>query len=82
MSAVHKNGILKDESYPNQRVTISISTIESFDDFLMKHHLVSCVGFKITNLAEIHKYFNMFKECSKFRGFQARTTEEFVKEYS
>lgn len=82
MSAIHKNGVMKDECYPEQKVTIAIDTLKSFDDFLMKHYLISCAGLEITNLEEIHKYFNMFKECSKFRGFQTISKEEFVKRFS
>lgn len=82
MSAIHKNGILKSECYPNQKVTISKHTIESFDDFCMKHYLLSCAGLKISNLIDIHKYFNMFKKCEKFKGFQQDSLEEFVERFS
>ena len=70
MSAIHKNGILKSECYLNQKVTISKNSIESFADFCMKHYLLSCAKLTVSNLAEIHKYFNIFKECEKFEGFQ------------
>lgn len=82
MSKIHKNGILKSECYPNQKVSVSKDTIDSFDDFQMKHYLLSCVDLKISNLAEIHRYFNMFKSCEKFRGFQECSIEGFLKKYS
>lgn len=65
MSTIHKNSILKSECYPNQKVSVSKNTIKSFDDFLMKHYLLSCAGLSISNLSEIHKYFCMFKPCDK-----------------
>lgn len=82
MSAIHKNGILKSECYPDQKVTISKYTITSFDDFCMKHYLLSCAGLKVSNLMDIHKYFNMFKECERFKGFQQDSLEQFVGRYS
>lgn len=82
MSSIHKNGILKSECYPNQKVTISKHTIESFDDFCMKHYLLSCAELKVSNLTEIHKYFNIFKECEKFEGFQQDNLEEFIERFS
>ena len=50
MSKIHKNGILKAELYPEQQVTVNISDIESFDDFVMKHYLISRIGLKVSNL--------------------------------
>lgn len=82
MSAIHKNGILKAECYPNQCITIAKYEIKSFDDFLMKRHLASLIGLKITNLAEIHGYMNMFKLCDKYRGFQELSKEDFIRKYS
>ena len=82
MSAIHKNGILKAECYPKQKVTLEIGAITSFDDFLMKQYLASCLGITVSNLAEIHKYFNYFRECDKFRGFQELSREEFLQRFS
>lgn len=82
MSSIHKNGILKAECYPNQKVAISKHAIKSFDDFCMKYYLLSCAGLKVSNLAEIHKYFNMFKECGKYEGFQKDSLEEFAERFS
>lgn len=82
MSEIHKNGILKSECYPNQKVTISKNTINSFDDFQMKHYLLSCASLKISNLSEIHRYFNMFKPCQRLNGFQEYSLEEFLEKFS
>lgn len=82
MSEIHKNGILKSQCYPNQKVNISKYTLDSFDDFLMKHYLLACAGLKISNLAEIHKYFNMFKPCEKLYEFQKYNLEEFLEKFS
>lgn len=82
MSAIFKNGILKSECYPNQKVTITKKAITSFDDFLMKHHLASCAGLQITNLSEIHKWFNAFSPCQKYRGFQQCSEDEFLITFS
>lgn len=82
MSAIHKNGILKSECYPNQCITIAKYEIRSFDDFLMKYYLASLIGLKITNLAEIHRYTNMFMPCEKYRGFQELSEEGFIRKYS
>lgn len=82
MSNIHKNGILISECYPNQEVTLSKYSIKSFNDFCMKHYLLSCAGLKVSNLPEIHKYFNIFKPCEKFKGFQRNSLEEFEKRFS
>lgn len=82
MSKVHKNRIVKSECYPEQKVTVSKSTIESFDDFVMKHYLLSCADLKISNLAEIHEYFNMFKPCEKLYEFQKYNLDEFLEKFS
>ena len=82
MSAIHKNGILKSECHPDQCITIAKCEIKSFDDFLMKHYLASLIGLKITNLAEIHKYMNIFKPCDRYRGFQELSEEDFIRKYS
>lgn len=82
MSAIHKNGILRAECYPKQKVTLEITAITSFDDFLMKQYLTSCIGITVSNLADIHKYFNYFQECDKFRGFQELSREEFLQKFS
>ena len=82
MSEIHKNGILKSECYPNQKVNVSKYTLNSFGDFLMKHYLLSCADLKISNLAEIHKYFNMFKPCEKLYEFQKYSLEEFLEKFS
>ena len=82
MSAIHKNGILKAECYPDQKVFIDKHSIESYDDFCMKHYLLSCAELEISNLADIHDYFNMFKECEKLRGFQQDSLVDFVERFS
>lgn len=82
MSAIHKNGILMSECYPNQRVNVDTNNIVSFDDFLMKHYLLSCAGLRITNLAEIHEYFNHFYPCDKLKGFQQYSKEDFMKMFA
>ena len=82
MSRIHKNGVLKSECYQDQKVALDIHAINSFDDFLIKHYLTSCIGLTASNLANIHKHFNMFKECDKYRGFQECSKEEFLQKYS
>lgn len=82
MSKVHKNGIVKSECYPKQKTSVSIYTITDFDDFSMKHYLLSCSGIKISNLPEIHSYFNIFSPCDEYKGFQELTRDEFVKRFS
>jgi len=51
-------------------------------DFLMKHYLLSCAGLRITNLAEIHEYFNHFYPCDKLKGFQQYSKEDFMKMFA
>lgn len=82
MSAIHKNGVLLSECYPNQCVTITEDKILSFDDFQKKHYMASLIGLNITNLAKIHKYMNMFAPCDKYRGFQQLSEEEFISKFS
>lgn len=82
MSNIHKNGILKSECYPNQIVTVERDSIESFADFKKKHYLLSCVGLKISNLDEIHRYFTYFARCEKYGGFHKYSKEEFIEKFS
>ena len=82
MSKICKNGILKSECYPEQKVTVSKNEITSFDDFLMKHHLLQCAELKISNLSEIYKYFNVFEPCDKLNGFQQYSEEDFIRTFS
>ena len=82
MSAIHKNGILKSECYPDQHISIAKYEIKSFDDFLMKHYLASLIGVKITNLAEIHSYMTWFKLSDKNRGFHMLSKEDFISKFS
>lgn len=82
MSAIHKNGVLLSECYSNQCITIEEDRILSFDDFLKKHYMASLIGLKITNLAKIHRYMNMFMPCDKLRGFQQLSREEFISKFS
>lgn len=82
MSAIHKNGILESECYPNQHISIAKYEIKSFDDFLMKHYLASLIGVKITNLADIHSYMTCFKLSDKNRGFHLLSKEDFISKYS
>jgi hypothetical protein len=82
MSEIHKNGVLKQEIYPEQRATVSKKEIKSFDDFCMKHYLLSCIGVKISNLPEIYDYYQNFKTCDRFRGLQEPSKDMFISTYS
>lgn len=78
MSRIHKNGVLKSECYANQKVTFITNAILSFDDFLMKHYLISCAGLKISNLQEIYEYLSFFN----FHGVKKYDEEKFINEFS
>lgn len=83
MSNIHRNGILKSECYHNQMVSVEYQMISSYDDFLMKHHLLSCAGLQIKNLGKIYDYFNVFRNLSEeYNGFQNVSREEFIDKFS
>ena len=82
MSEICKNGILKAECYPNQKATISTKTIKSFDDFLMKHYLLSNAGIEISNLPEIYRHFNYFKYSDNYEEIGKYNIESFLNEFS
>lgn len=82
MSEICKNGILKAECYPNQKATISTKTIESFDDFLMKHYLLSIAGIKISNLDKLFDHFNYFKYSDNYEEIEKYSRESFLRKFS
>lgn len=82
MSEMCKNGILKAECYPKQRATISTKTIKSFDDFLMKHYLLSNAGITISNLPEIYRHFSYFKYSDNYEEIEKYSEESFLREFS
>ena len=78
MSSIHKNGILKSECYPNQRVTLVPDAIDSFDDFMKKHYLLSCVQLRAANIDEVFKHLSFWK----YPGIEKYTKESFIAEFS
>jgi len=82
MSSIHKNGILTSECYEKQKVTIDTHHIESFDDFCMKHYLLSCAGLKISNLDKIYKYLCIFQRNDDFNEMQKFDEKTFVEKFS
>ena len=82
MSKICKNGILKHECYFNQKATISTMTIKSFDDFLMKHYLLTCAGIKISNLPKLYKHFKFFKYCDNYEEIGKYSEESFLERFS
>ena len=82
MSKICKNGILRYECYSNQKATISTSSIESFDDFLMKHYLLTCAGIKISNLTNVYRHFNFFKYSDNYEEIDNYSEESFLEKFS
>lgn len=82
MSKICKNGILKHECHFNQKATISTMTIKSFDDFLMKHYLLTCAGIKISNLSKLYKHFKLFKYCDNYEEIDKYSEESFLERFS
>ncbi|MBQ6041175.1 MAG: hypothetical protein IJL32_10445 [Oscillospiraceae bacterium] len=78
MSRIHKNGILKAECYPNQRVTLVPNAIDSFDDFKKKHYLLSCIQLRAANIEEVFKHLSFWK----YPGIEKYTKESFIAEFS
>ena len=82
MSEICKNGILKAECYPKQKATISTKTLKSFDDFLMKHYLLSNVGIEISNLSDIYKHFNYFRYSDNYEEIKKFSEKSFLQKFS
>lgn len=82
MSEIHKNGILKAELHPKQRVSLNINDIESFNDFIMKHYLISRIGLKVSNLMEIYNYFSKYNFDEEYCGFNKFSENEFIEKFS
>lgn len=78
MSGIHKNGILKSECYPNQRVMLVPDAIDSFDDFKKKYYLLSCIQLRVANIEEVYKHLSFWK----FPGIEKYTKESFIAEFS
>ena len=57
MSKIHKNGILKSECYPRQRVTLEVSELDSINDYKMKEYLLKCARLRIANKDEIRAHY-------------------------
>ena len=75
MSAIHKNGIMKSECYPDQKVSIVVDELRSLDDFLVRDHMLRMAGLRANNLPKVYEWLKYFRqvECSE---------EEFVRMYS
>lgn len=75
MSAIHKNGVLTDELYPGQKVSIATDELNCMDDFLMRDHLLQMIGLNAKNLSEVYRWLNMIGKvnCSE---------KEFISRYS
>lgn len=82
MSEICKNGILKAECYPKQKATISTKNIKSFDDFLMKHYLLSNAGIEISNLPELYKHFSYFRYSDNYEEIEKYSEESFLQTFS
>ena len=82
MSKICKNGILEAECYPNQKATISTKNIKSFDDFLMKHYLLSNAGIEISNLSKLYDHFKYFKYSDNYEEIEKYNSESFLREFS
>lgn len=53
MSAICKNGILKDAFFEGQKASIVCNELWCFDDFLLRFHLMELIGLTPKNLEEI-----------------------------
>ena len=75
MSAIHKNGIMESECYPDQKVSIIVDELRSLDDFLVRDHMLRMAGLRANNLPKVYEWLKYFRqvECSE---------EEFVRMYS
>lgn len=82
MSEICKNGILKSECYPNQKATISTKTIKSFNDFLMKHYLLSNAGIEISNLSDIYKHFSYIRYSDNYEEIKKYSEKSFLQKFS
>ena len=60
MSAIHRNGVLKAELDPDQRVTIDMGAVESREDLEKKLHLLGLVGLKPENGDRVEEYVRLF----------------------
>ena len=82
MSEICKNGILKAECYPNQKATISTKTIKSFDDFLVKHYLLSKAGIEISNLSNLYQHFKYFRYSDNYEEIGKYSEKSFLLKFS
>ena len=75
MSAIHKNGILATECYPDQKVSIVTSELHSLDDFMMRQRMLEMAGLRAKNLPEVYSWLRMF-------GFVNCSEEDFIHRFS
>lgn len=76
MSAIHRNGILYRECYPNLYVSLVTREIRHWQDFHLRHHLVKLAGLIIRNLPEVYKHLFIIRETNGY------TEEAFIKKFS
>lgn len=76
MSAIHKNGILKSECYPGQQLSIAVDELRSFDDFLLRDHMLKLAGLRAKNLPEVYRHLNFFHMVDGY------DEERFLREFS
>ena len=58
MSKIFKNGVLKSECYPKQRVTLEVSELYSINDYKMKEYLLKCARLCVGNKNDIYNHFS------------------------
>ena len=75
MRAVHANGILRNELYPEQQVSLHKWNIRTLEDFLCRQHLLSLIGLIPNNLSEIYKWLILRKQINC-------TEKEFIQMYT
>ena len=75
MSAIHRNGVLTDELYPGQKVSIATDELRCMDDFLKRDHLLQMIGLSAKNLPDVYRRLSMLRQvnCSE---------KEFINMYS
>lgn len=76
MSAIHKNGILAEECYPNQKVSIVCKELESIEDFLLRNHMLKMAGLRAKNLLEVYERLNFINQVDGY------DEESFLREFS
>ena len=86
-SAIHKNGVLKNHLYPDQRISIAIDALSGLEDLNKKLHMLEYLDICPSNVIDLLDYAKTCNENYKFAKVYKKlgddcSSNEFYSEFS